>query len=170
MRKTSKLMLGLDLCALVEFLRADPSLIKLMSEHVGTVHVASVSAEAAAKLDEAGAAAIGLQVVEPSLSQASDAASSRGAMSFHQRLAAILAAHHGWTCVSNCEHLTFDCGTRKVRVLRSFEVLERLVGVGALAAKRAETAARALHSMNGRHLTSAHLAVFARRLRRKSAS
>lgn len=161
------MLLTLDLCALMEFWRADASMLKLMARRLGPVHVPTPTLVECCGIDEAGADSLGLRAVEPSFAQASSAAAVRGAMSFHDRLGLVMASESGWTCIANDGQVRAGCGARRIPVLSSFETLELLVAQGGLSAKRAEATAIALKTVNRRHLEYASVSMQTRRTRRR---
>ena len=99
----------LDACVLIDFVTTDAMLLKLTSEHVGTVHVASVVLGEVDQLDESSAASLGLHVVEPSLDLSLDAAARGGALSFEDWVSLLVAKDNGWTCVTNDRRLRAEC-------------------------------------------------------------
>ena len=71
--------LVVDACVLIDFAKADPAIITLVSRHVGEVHVATPVFEEVEDLDPAMAASLGIKLYEPSLDMAAAAAAARSA-------------------------------------------------------------------------------------------
>jgi hypothetical protein len=155
----------LDACVLIDFVTTDASLLTLVADHVGSIHVASVVLAEVDQLDESDAVSLGLRVVEPDLALAADAAMRRGALSLEDWTSLLLAKDNGWTCVSNDRRLRRECTAEKVPVLWSLALLTRLVDAGALAAEAAVATVRAMHAANPRYITPRLVARFEQRVK-----
>ena len=155
--------LVVDACVLIDFAKADPAIITLVSRHVGEVHVATPVFEEVEDLDPAMAASLGIKLYEPSLDMAAEAAGTKGRLSFQDRLCLAVAKAEGWTCVSNDKQLRFQCKVEKVPVLWEFEVLALLVDARALTPTAARDLAKKIAETNKR-IGGAVLARFIARL------
>jgi hypothetical protein len=155
----------LDACVLIDFVTTDPMLLKLTSEHVGPVHVASVVLSEVDQLDESSAASLGVHVVEPSLELSLDAAARGGALSFEDWVSLLLARDNDWTCVTNDRRLRTECESHHVKVRWSLALLELLVRAGALTAAAAIDTAAAFQRANPRYITDTIVKRFRARLR-----
>lgn len=142
--------LVVDACVLIDFAKADPAIITLVSRHVGEVHVATPVFEEVKDLDPAMAASLGIKLYEPSLDMAAVAAAAKGRLSFQDRLCLAIAKTEGWTCVSNDKQLRSQCKVDKVSVLWEFEVLGLLVDARALTATAARDLAKKIAETNKR--------------------
>jgi hypothetical protein len=151
--------LVVDACVLIDFAKADPAILPLVSRHVGEVHVATPVFEEVKDIDPAMAASLGIKLYEPSLDMAAAAAITKGRLSFQDRLCFAIAKKEGWTCVSNDKQLRAHCEREKVRVLWGFEVLAMLVEARALKVVHARDLAKRIAASN-RRIGAAVLARF----------
>lgn len=125
-------LLIVDSCVLIDLWEADRSLLTLVSRHLGEIHVATPVLAEVDEIDESDAVSVGLRLVEPSLDMATEAAASRGTLSFADRLCFLLAKENAWTCVSNDRRLRRTCEEARVPVLWGLELIVGLVDAGAL--------------------------------------
>ncbi len=140
-----------DACVLIDFAKADPAIITLVSRHVGEVHVATPVFEEVDDIDATMAASLGIKVYEPSLELASSVATSKdGRLSFQDRLCLAIAKAEGWTCVSNDKQLRAACERSKVPVLWGLQVLALLVEARALSTADARGIAKSIAATNKR--------------------
>src|SRR5712691_10948386 len=95
-------LLIMDASVLIDLCEADRTLIRIISDHVGQVHVPlPVLREEVEQIDESEYTELGIVPVDPPLQTAIDAAGRRAGLSFHDHLCLLLARDNGWTCVTN---------------------------------------------------------------------
>ena len=165
MVRSAKGLLIMDANVLIDLVEADSTVIRLISEHVGQVHVpVPVLREEVEQIDASDYAELGIVPVEPSLETASDAAIRRSGLSFHDHLCLLLARDNGWTCVTNDGRLRRECAAEKVPVLWGLETVALLVDDGVLTASAAEENARAIQRGNPRFITDTVVADFIERV------
>lgn len=143
-------LLLVDACVLIDFAKADSSVLTLTSRHVGQVHVATPVFEEAKDIDPAMAASLGIKLVEPSFNILVQAAAVRGRLSFQDRLCLLVAKAHGYVCVSNDKQLRASCEAEGVAVMWGFEVLALLVEARALPPADAKDLAEKIAASNRR--------------------
>ena len=115
MGRSRKGLLIMDANVLIDLAEVDRNLIRLISDHVGKVHVPlPVLREEVDQIDEAEYADLGIVPVDPPLQTAVDAAARRAGLSFHDHLCLLLARDNGWTCVTNDGRLRRECAAEKV--------------------------------------------------------
>lgn len=127
-------LLILDACVLIDFWDADPSVLTLVVQNIGEVHIAENVLSEVRQVDRSAAMTAGLILVEPSLEVMAAAATRRRGLSFQDHLCLILARDRSWTCVSNDGRLRQACAEDGVSVLWGLELLAQLVEVGGLPA------------------------------------
>lgn len=165
MRRSRKGSLIVDANVLIDLCEADRTVIRLISEHVGQVHVPlPVLREEVGQVDEAEYADLGIVPVEPTLETAMDAAARRAGLSFHDHLCLLLARDNGWTCVTNDGRLRRECMAEKIPVLWGLETVALLVEGGVLTANAAEEIARAIQRANPRFITDEVIKRFLERI------
>ncbi|MBI5544455.1 MAG: hypothetical protein HY901_11230 [Deltaproteobacteria bacterium] len=87
MEHSHKGLLIMDANVLNDLCEADRTVIRLISEHVGQVHVPlPVLQEEVDQIDESECADLGIVLVDPPLQTAIDAAARRAGLSFHDHL------------------------------------------------------------------------------------
>ena len=144
----------MDANVLIDLCEADRTVIRLISDHVGQIHVPlPVLREEVDQIDEADYGELGIIAVAPPLQTATDAAARRAGLSFHDHLCLLLARANGWTCVTNDGRLRRECAAEKIPVLWGLETVALLVDDGVLTAKAAEEIGRAIQRANPRFIT-----------------
>jgi hypothetical protein len=155
----------MDANVLIDLCEADRTVIRLISDHVGTVHVPlPVLREEVDQIDAAEYADLGIVPVDPPLQTATDAAARRAGLSFHDHLCLLLARDNGWTCVTNDGRLRRECAAEKVPVLWGLETVALLVDDGVLTAKAAEEIGSAIQRANPRFITDEIIRSFRERI------
>lgn len=160
-----KPLLIMDANVLIDLCAADRTVIRLISDHVGRVHVPlPVLFEEVEQIDEAEYADLGIAPVDPPLQTATEAAGRRAGLSFHDHLCLLLARDNGWTCVTNDGRLRRECAAEKVPVLWGLETVALLVDRGVLDAKAAEEIGRGVQRANPRFITEVVIDRFLERI------
>lgn len=154
-----------DANVLVDYQAADLAILSLVSRHVGTVHIVSTVLAEVDGLDESECERLGFRVVEPTLDQATEAATSASRrLSFQDRTCLIVCRDNGWTCVSNDKALRRSCDAVGVAVRWGLELMLELVQGGHLPADDADEAAERIHRANSGFLNATILAAFRAKL------
>lgn len=153
-----------DANVLVDYQAADLAILSLVSRHVGTVHIVSTVFAEVDGLDESECERLGFRVVEPTLAQATEAASPNGRLSFQDRTCLVVCRDNGWTCVSNDKALRRSCDAVGVAVRWGLELMLELVQGGHLPAEDADDAAERIHRANPVFLNATILAAFREKL------
>lgn len=153
-----------DANVLVDYQAADLAILSLVSRHVGTVHIMSTVLAEVDGLDESECERLGFRVVEPTLAQATEAASPNGRLSFQDRTCLVVCRDNGWICVSNDKALRRSCDAAGVAVRWSLELMLELVQGGHLPAEDADDAAKRIHLANPVFLNVTILAAFREKL------
>ncbi len=153
-----------DANVLVDYQAADLAILSLVSRHVGTVHIVSTVLAEVDGLDESECERLGFRVVEPTLAQATEAASPNGRLSFQDRTCLVVCRDNGWTCVSNDKALRRSCDAVGVAVRWGLELMLELVQEGHLPAEDADDAAERIHRANPVFLNATILAAFREKL------
>lgn len=151
----------MDACVLIDFIKADRTVLELVVKHVGPLHVASPVVDEVHEIeDENELVELGLIIVEPEIEDAFTAAAPSGPTSFQDRLCLLSARRHDFICVTNDKNLRQLCKKEGVEILWGLELLSELHKAGGIPGKEAETIARAIHASNPKHITAAILSRF----------
>lgn len=160
----SRAFLVVDANVLLDYMAADLAILSLVSRHIGKVHIVKPVLSEVDGLDESDCERLGFYVVEPTLTQASEAAIPDTRLSFEDRTCLIVCRDEGWTCISNDKALRRACGTIGVAVRWGLELMLELVQVGHLSADDAMLAAADIHRANPLFLGPKVLADFRKKL------
>lgn len=158
--------LVLDACVLIDFCKVDKTILSVVCEHVGTIHVPSPVLAEVNEIEEDEAPDLGIVVVEPDLEQVVAAGARRRGLSFADRLCVIMARDRFWTCVSNDGAVRKACELEAVPVLWGLEMMGLAVGAGGLGLREAEQAAWAIHCDNKMFVTEEIVERFVKKARR----
>src|SRR6266702_2300108 len=102
MTRSRQAFLIMDASVLIDFCEVDRTVLKLVSEHIGQIHVPlPILHDEVDELEMEDCAELGIVLVEPELAMAASAAQRRAGLSFHDHLCLLLARENGWTCVTN---------------------------------------------------------------------
>jgi len=159
----------MDADVLIDFLKVDRSVLNLIVQYVGPIHVVSpVAGEIGEVDDEEELVELGLLIIEPEVEDGFEAMDwPPGPTSFQDRLCLLTARRHGYTCVTNDKRLRKLCARENVPVLWSLELMLELHGAGGISTEDALDIATGIHEVNSRHITLDILDRFRVRLRGK---
>lgn len=132
MAETSPLGLVGDASVLIDLVDANEPVLALIVRHVAPVIIPTPVLAEVETLDEVRCAALGLEVVEPTLDQLREAAIPHPALSFADRVCLIVARDGGYTCWTNDGPLGDACASSGVARMRGLRPLLHLVEDGAL--------------------------------------
>jgi predicted nucleic acid-binding protein len=152
-----------DANVLLDFLHTDPTVIRLIAEHLGPVHVPQRILEEVQSID-VDCASLGMEVVLETVQELTDAQPKRGALSFQDRLILLLAKRRGWTCITNDVALRRALLADQVAMSWGLETLLALVEAQALDPQAAIDISQNIAEINP-SITGAILAEFARKVR-----
>jgi len=158
--------LVLDACVLIDFCKVDKTILSVVSENVGKIHVPSPVLREVDQIEEDEAPDLGIVIVEPELEHVVAAGARRGGLSFEDRLCVIMARERSWTCVSNDGAVRKACELESVPVLWGLEMMGLAVGAGALGIAEAERTAWAIHGENPMYVTNEIVQRFVTKARR----
>jgi len=165
--ETHKAMI-MDACVLIDFLKADRSILQLVVKHVGPLHVASPVLDEVNEIeDEHEIVDLGLVIFEPEIEDAYTAAGQTGPTSFQDRLCLLAAKRYGFSCVTNDKNLRTLCKKEKVPLLWGLQLLAELHRSGGLPADDAINIAGKIHQANPKHITPKILTRFTHLIKKK---
>jgi predicted nucleic acid-binding protein len=165
-----KLMI-MDACVLIDFLKTDASVLRLIAKHVGPVYVLNDVVQEVNQIEtEEELTDLGLSVVEPTIDDAYAAASAQGPTSFQDRLCMLTAKRHGLLCITNDTNLRKLCKREGVPLLWGLEVLAKVHREGGIPSTDALAIAQAIRKSNPKHITPTIIASFTSIVRRQESS
>jgi len=157
-------LLIVDADVLIDFCEADPTVLKLISQRIGQVHVLTSVIAEVDQITEEECARLGIVVLDPPADIAAAAASSRGGLSFNDRLSLLMARDNDFSCVTNDKALRRGCVAEGVPVLWGLEVLALLVEAKGLSRARAHQVAEAIRRSNPLYITETIMKAFVARI------
>lgn len=133
MEGTHRLTLVGDASVLIDIADANEAVLGLIAHHLARVIIPTPVLAEVDSLDELRCAALGLEVVEPTLDQLREAATPHPALSFADKVCMLVARDAGGTAWTNDGPLGEECDTHGVPRMRGLRPLIELVEAGALA-------------------------------------
>jgi len=137
-----------DANVLIDYFDAEPTVFASIRRSVGEIYVVSCILQEVEQLDALQAVELGLQVFEPDLELMNSAATSRGRLSFRDRLCLAVARSEGMTCVTNDTALRTHCTENSVEVLWGLELILLAVEAGGLLASEAREIGETICQLN----------------------
>ena len=145
-----------DADVLIDYVQSTPNVLKLISRHVGKLHVATPVLREVSQLDETNAGKLGIEVIEPTLAQiveANQLRQDKPALSGPDAICFIMARDNGWACLTNDKPLRRFCQDNNVRCIWGIEIMLHLVSSKKLASERAYRTACDIQAKN-KHIKS----------------
>jgi len=137
-----------DASVLIDHVETNRSILALISHRLGTIHVPLPVLEEVRALSDKDAAALGIDVAEPTLRQALEAQAGGGRMSFKDWLCFVVARDAGWSVLTNDMALRKACETAAIPCVWGMEAMAMLVETEHLSAARAMAVARKIARAN----------------------
>jgi len=161
-------LLIMDACVLIDFIKAERTVLGLVAKHVGPLHVTSSVVDEVTNIDDEGELVeLGVVIVESEIEDGLTAGAQTGPTSFQDRLCLLAAKRHDFTCVTNDKNLRKLCKQEKVPLMWGLELLAELHKAGGLSAKEAITIAETIRQSNPKHITSKIVSRFTEIIRKQ---
>lgn len=151
-RKKNRFLI-LDANTLIDYLKCDRTIIKLICLYVGQIYLATPVLSEINEIDEDGCIELGIKLLEPELEQVMSAAAGKGPLSFQDHLCLILAKEHGLTCVTNDKPLRRECKLSGVPLIWGIELICILVESGGLPVEHAGDVILIIQRNNPKYIT-----------------
>ena len=158
------MLLIIDANVLIDYANTDLSVLKLVANHLGPIHIPSVVLDEVDQLSEEDCESIGLIVLEEPVEILLAAGEKRGALSFEDHVCLLLAKENNWVCVSNDKPLHRACREEEVSVMWGFRLMIELVGMECLGKDTAMEIAQAIQISNPKHITPKIIEEFRRKI------
>ena len=158
-------LLILDACVLIDYIKAEPGLFKIIAGCIGPVHVVSTVYEEVVQLTSLQQMAdLGISLVEPEIDDGFEAEQMTGRTSFQDNICLLTAKRLGMICITNDRSLRTACFQHNVPIMWGLELLLQIVESGGLDYKSAIEIGRQIHANNPRHISSKVIANFEKKL------
>lgn len=148
MAETPPLGLVGDASVLIDIVDANEPVLALIVQHIAPVIIPTPVLGEVKTLDEVRCAALGLDLVEPTLEQLREAAIPHPALSFYDEVCLIVARDGGYTCWTNDGPLGDECASAGVARMRGLRPLLHLVESGALSMAAAVGTVEVIQTIN----------------------
>jgi hypothetical protein len=153
MRRKNNPLLILDANILIDFCKCDKTIIRLISNYVGQIYLATPVLDEIHEVNEDDCLELGIILVEPELEVTMLAAGERGPLSFQDNLCFLMAKQNGWTCVTNDKPLRRKCENERVPLFWGIELICILVESGGLPLKQASEIILDIKKLNPKYIT-----------------
>ena len=169
-------LLILDACVLIDYIKAEPGLFKIIAGCIGPVHVVSTVYEEVVQLTSSvyeevvqltslqQMADLGISLVEPEIDDGFEAEQMTGRTSFQDNICLLTAKRLGMICITNDRSLRTACFQHNVPIMWGLELLLQIVESGGLDYKSAIEIGRQIHANNPRHISPKVIADFEKKL------
>lgn len=145
----------MDACVLIDYMNGEPNLFKLISTHIGPIHVATPVVEEVDYFKSIkDIEDFGLISIEPEIDDVFTAEEMDGQTSFQDNLCFLTAKRQGLTCISNDKNLRKQCTDANVPIIWGLELILELTKAGGVAKKQASRIARNIQKSNPRHINT----------------
>ena len=128
----------IDACVLIDFMKVEPDLFKLISRHIGPIYVDTslleevYSIQSIEDLED-----LGLIPIEPEIEDVFTAEEMDGQTSFQDNICFLTAKRQGFTCISNDKRLRKLCTDAAVSMFWGLELILSLTKAGGIHKKEA---------------------------------
>lgn len=150
---TPERLLIMDACVLIDYMKGELELFKLISSHIGPIFVATPIIEEVDfinNLDELEE--LGLIPLEPELEDVFQANELGGQTSFQDNICYLTAIRQGMTCVTNDKNLRKRCVESEVPIIWGMELILKLVEANGITCEEALIIAEEIHKANPHHI------------------
>lgn len=142
-----------DANVLIDYCESDLRMLSLLSDKLGTVHIARSTFDKVKQLTVAAAKKHHFTIVTPDLETAVAASKERGPLAYDDRETLMLAKLHGWVCITNDKPLRRECEMEKVLCLWGLEPMKSLVEHSLIKPAEAIATAKRIQSANPAFIT-----------------
>jgi hypothetical protein len=154
-----------DADVLIDYATSDVRILRLVSQHVGTVYVLKETLATVRQLSERTCRRNNITVIETEADVLLEAGSRSGPLSFEDWLCLLSCRDKSWSCVTNDRALLRECRTVGIRVHRGLSLMIMLVHLNAIDERRAVRVAELMHRENPHHISERVIDAFRRALR-----
>ncbi len=138
----------LDASVLIDYAKADVSILALAARHLGTVVIPAPVLQEVDQLNSEECGRLDLRVEQPTTDQLLEAGSTTGRLSFQDWLCLMVARDQKGICITNEKPLRTACTRAGVSVLWGLELMLELLQARQLSAEDAVEIAQAIHRSN----------------------
>lgn len=146
-------VLILDANTLIDFVKADRTIIKLICSNVGKICLATPVLEEVTQICESDCVELGITLIEPNVEQLITASMELGPLSFQDKICLTLAKEKGLICVTNDIPLRKVCLSEGVTLIWGIELICKLVDAGGLPVKHAKEIISQIQLNNPKYIT-----------------
>ncbi len=140
-----------DANVLIDYAESAPDILRLICEHILQLYIPLTVLKEVSQLNIQEVQALGIEIVEPKLSQIIEVSNIRElkpALSAQDAICFIMARDNDWACLTNDKPLRRLCSSQKVSCIWGLEIMHILVSSKAITAKKAYEIAQDIQSKN----------------------
>jgi hypothetical protein len=144
----------IDADVLIDFIKAEKTVLKLFAEFIGTIYISSTTANQVDNIENNELTDLGLIIIEPDIEDIELALDktlyngSFGRLGFEDSLCFLTAKRNSYTCITNDKILRKLCQLEKISILWGLELLLLLYKSNGISAKEAINIAHTIKNMN----------------------
>ncbi len=158
----------LDASVLIDFCKADRSVLELIVKHVGPVNVISPIVDEVHEIEiRDDLLDMGVVILEPELEDVYAVPGGPGPLSFPDWLCLLTAKRWGFVCATNDKILRRECEAENIPLMWGLQLLIELHQRGAMGASVAMKIATQIHLNNPKHISIDILKRFKKSVARK---
>ncbi len=161
-------LLILDACVLIDLIKADKTILRLVSSEIGQLHVtSSIAAEVHEVSSPSELEELGIIIVEQTIEDAFLSVQLSNRLSLQDKLCYLTAKRCGYICVTNDKILRKLCTQDGVPLLWGLELILQLHRKGCISIEHAINLVRRIKETNPMHFTAELVSDFIRKLHEK---
>ena len=142
-----------DANVLIDYRDSDPVSLRLVSEHVGPVHILRQVLEETKGMTLKQCHSLSITVHELETEALLEQVNITSRLAYADRLCFLACRNNGWICVSNDRRLRRMCEKHDISLFWGLELMVELVRTNALEPLRATQVATKIHENNPFHIT-----------------
>ncbi len=154
-----------DASVLIDYYTADARILSRISRCIGSLVIPRQVFEEVRQIEEAQAKILGISILDPELSQFTEASIRGGPLSRADKLILIMARDRGYPCWTNDSRLRKKCLEEGIQVFWGLEIMLPLCKGGQLLEKAALRIGRRIHECNRFYITDEIIMRFEKRVR-----
>lgn len=139
-----------DANVLIDYAEADPTMLALMAQHVGPIHVPRRILQEVRGWTDSDCESHGLFVVTEEFDELTQATPTIAGLSFPDRLVMVIAQRRRWGVITNDGRLRRELAIRSINMRWGLEMMLDLVHAGHLSAAQATGVAERIVTNNPR--------------------
>jgi len=157
----------MDASVLIDYIKAERSILKLIKKHIGPIYAVTPAAEEVKDVKNISELTrLGVTIIEPNIYDAFSATKMIGSTSYQDNLTMLAAKRWGYICVTNDKPLRNLCEKNNVKIYWGLELLIKVNQSGGISKEEAIQIANAIHQNNPKHISKKILFEFTNKIKK----